>query len=479
MTNLYSAFKNRQTLFFILLSVIVITIISIKFPFYYGTGLFVVLIAGLFIPTSKVKSGDPVFQQIEKVVYDAGHGKLESRILNIGEKSKYKTIAWGINDLMDQVETFVRETINAIGTVSYQKQDTLIFPEGLKGAFKTAVNPFNDSLRGIGAGQVLEVKGELSREFQRNGGGTIEGLLTVKKDIEKGNSIMDEITNTSTKTANTAHESLSSVKSVEDNFQKLSESISTTSQIVENLSHQSDEISSITNLIKEITEQTNLLALNAAIEAARAGEHGRGFAVVADEVRKLAERTGKATQEISITVSSLQQETRSIEENTSKMSEIATDSVTEVEHFAQMLNSFNADATDSAKGAHHANNLMQVALAKLNHMLFKQNAYANVLENELTNDFKDHNGCSFSQWYEGDAKEYYGQTNSYSKIMTPHERLHSKVIENIVFVKNSTSLERKNMPIIIENFKEAEDASKELFHLLDKIVEEKSSNIHT
>jgi methyl-accepting chemotaxis protein len=91
---------------------------------------------------------------------------------------------------------------------------------------------------------------------------------------------------------------------------QIAERVQESADTVDHLGERSDQIGAIIGTIEDIADQTNLLALNAAIEAARAGEQGRGFAVVADEVRALAERTTRATKEISEMISAIQKETK-------------------------------------------------------------------------------------------------------------------------------------------------------------------------
>lgn len=117
---------------------------------------------------------------------------------------------------------------------------------------------------------------------------------------------------------------------------------------IRDLENKSVQIGEIVEVIDDIAEQTNLLALNAAIEAARAGEAGKGFAVVADEVRKLAERSSKATKEISELVSMIQENTKISVDSVETGNEKAVKAGTTFEEILRLVNESAAKVTEIA-----------------------------------------------------------------------------------------------------------------------------------
>lgn len=157
------------------------------------------------------------------------------------------------------------------------------------------------------------------------------------------------------------------------------------------------------------------------------------------------------------------------------MSDISDHAVKQVENFSQTLTLFNEDANKTSKDSFFIQNQLFSSLAKIDHILFKHEAYSSVLNDTVKQKFVDHTQCKFGQWYNTKGSEFFAKTEAYKQIDGYHHDVHHYVIDNMKYVSDNIHNRKDIVPIILENFVKIEDASSKLFETLDRMVLEQQS----
>ena len=254
---------------------------------------------------------------ITSAVQEMVAGDLEQRFVHLDDYGELAPCAAAINDLLDKVETFLRDTHWALDRHSAGQQGEQLDTRGFGGTFLEAIESFNSTLRANDQvrKQQHQVIDTLSSTIESLSGSadnlndqcatlrdatnsTLQRVDIVASAVEESESNLTVVTQSCDAMSQAIQDINTHMREAQNINTQAVELATQTNTVMNRLDSSGQEIGTVVKIINGIAEQTKLLALNATIEAARAGEAGKGFAVVANEVKELARQSGSSSEKI-------------------------------------------------------------------------------------------------------------------------------------------------------------------------------------
>ena len=476
-------FYRHQILFvciaFTLLNMALVVWVSLQHGFQWLTLLFP-FASAIFACFAWIRFKRPMdfLEKMELLLADSRKGQLHLRITNTAGLGEIGKVAWELNELLDIIETYFKEVNTCFQLVSEGTFYRKAIPDSLPGEFAHSLERINLAIKAMEENQQWISKNALASQLHAmNTGNILRNLKVNQQDLLSTSHEMDEVEDIARSNQEIAVNSVDSVSQISSALSGMTTRVQEMANAAQALGQESADINSAVHLISEIADQTNLLALNAAIEAARAGESGRGFAVVADEVRKLAERTKNSTVEIGQIVERFVQRVEGMVTETGTANHVVSEVNRQMTEFKGRFAEISHAAEHTINKVTRTKDRSFGSLAKVDHMIFMQNAYTAVhkasdCEESRTSQVDPHQ-CQLGRWYDEDGKKAFGKTTAFGKLEKAHVKVHGHVQQAISLSRadwqSDTSI-RKNL---LQQMESAEDASKEVVALLDDMLKEK------
>lgn len=144
MINLFSPFSNKQTLLYMLCTLGSALWLLLSHAFIPAIILFLCALVGFLLPLFSAQNSQKIFndtliEHIKDVLLQAGQGTLSNRVTNIPTRHALADVAWGINDMLDQVEQMMRDITASIESANQGIASRKVFSEGYKGVLPMPV----------------------------------------------------------------------------------------------------------------------------------------------------------------------------------------------------------------------------------------------------------------------------------------------------------------------------------------------------
>ncbi len=420
-----------------------------------------------------------VLDRMQTVLLRTNKGELYHRITQTRGMGEVGKVAWELNEMLDIMESYFKEINTCFSQAAKGNHNRYALSDGLPGLLKQSAQNINQALQHMNENEELMIKNRLSAGLHSlNTSNLLDNLKANQNDLINITDQMQKVEDIATETGNNAETSLSSVETISTSLTDINNNIHSVTDVITALINDSKKVTESLSMITGIADQTNLLALNASIEAARAGEHGRGFAVVADEVKNLSEHTKNAALEVSQTLTSFNQRVEQMHQEAESSATLSQEVMQQVSSFRQHFSGLSDSAQATIRYISYAKDKSFGLLTKLDHIVYKQNAYIAIENQEDCPQYHaisvDSHNCRLGKWYDsGIGYENFRHTSSYSKLSHPHADVHQ-------YTQDAYAVSRKNwqehpdlLNSILTHMQRTEEASADVMHYIDSMVEEK------